>query len=273
MEDYIMSIIKDVLNGVSNIGSGVIIQSPEAYNKTLYDGVIAIMQNGVMPVAYVILGLLFMLELYNISIRTEGMANSGFEIPFKAMFKIAVCKIFIDSTPLVMGAIFAISSTVISNIGGVFSSNTAGMAANFEAMEKSLQGMNFAAKLLLSTQVTLIWLIFKFSTLIISVIIVGRMVETYIYLAISPLPLATIPNGELSSIAKNFLKSFAAVSVQGILIFIVMSMYGILIGSISSKNTFTDIKTAMLEATLYSLVLVVCITMTGRWSKSICNAM
>lgn len=273
MEDYIMSIIKDVLNGVSSIGSGVIIKSPEAYNKTLYDGVISIMQNAVMPVAYVILGLLFMLELYNISIRTEGMSNSGFEIPFKAMFKIAICKIFIDSTPLVMGAIFAISTTVISNIGGVFSSNSVGMAANFEVMETTLRGMNFAAKLLLSTQVTLIWLIFKFSTLIISVIIIGRMVETYVYLAISPLPLATIPNTELSSVAKNFLKSFAAVSIQGVLIFTVLALYGTLIGSIASKDAFTDITTAMLEATLYSLVLVVCISMTGRWSKSICNAM
>ncbi|NLD48090.1 MAG: hypothetical protein GX660_13010 [Clostridiaceae bacterium] len=273
MEDYIMSIIKDVLNGVGTIGSGVILKSPEAYNKTLYDGVVSIMQNAVMPVAYVILGLLFMLELYNITIRTEGMSNSGFEIPFKAMFKIAICKIFIDSTPLVMGAIFAISTTVISNIGGVFGSGSVSMAANFDAMEASLRGMNFAAKLLLSTQVTLIWLIFKFSTLVISVIIVGRMVEIYIYLAISPLPLATIPNGEINSVAKNFLKSFAAVSIQGVLIFIVLALYGTLIGSIASKSAFIDITTAMLEATLYSLVLVVCIFMTGRWSKSICNAM
>ncbi len=273
MEDYIMSLIKDVLNGVSTMSSGIVLKSPESFNATLYNSVIKIMQNAVMPVAYVILGLLFMLELYNITIRTEGMSNSGFEIPFKAMFKIAVCKIFIDSTPLVMGAIFAISTAVISNIGSVFSSDTAGMAANFEVMETTLRGMNFAAKLLLSTQVTLIWLIFKFSTLIVSVIIIGRMVETYIYLAISPLPLATMPNGELSSVAKNFLKSFAAVSVQGILIFIVLAIYGTLIGSIASKDAFTDITTAMLEATLYSLVLVVSISMTGRWSKSICNAM
>lgn len=273
MEDYIMSMIKDVLNGVSSVGSGVILKSPEAYNKTLYDGVIGIMQNAVMPVAYVVLGLLFMLELYNIAIRTEGMSNSGFEIPFKAMFKIAVCKIFIDSTPLVMGAIFAISTTVISNIGGVFSSDTVSLAANFEAMEASLRGMNFAAKLLLSTQITLIWLIFKFSTLVISLIIIGRMVEIYIYLAISPLPLATIPNGEVNSVAKNFLKSFAAVSIQGVLIFIVLALYGTLIGGIANNNAFMDITTSMLEATLYSLVLVVCIFMTGRWAKSICNAM
>jgi NADH:ubiquinone oxidoreductase subunit H len=99
------------------------------------------------------------------------------------------------------------------------------------------------------------------------------MVETYVYLAISPLPLATIPNSELSSVAKNFLKSFAAVSIQGVLIFTVLALYGTLIGSIASNDAFTDITTAMLEATLYSLVLVVCISMTGRWSKSICNAM
>lgn len=273
MEEYIMSLIKDVINGVNKTGSGILLQSPETFNKTLYDGVISIMNNAVMPVAYVLLGLLFMLELYNITIRTEGMHNSGFEIPFKTMFKIALCKIFIDSTPLIMGAIFGISTEIISNIGGVFGGSSASMAANFDLMEQSIKSMGFATKLLLSVQVTLIWLIFKFSTLVISVIIIGRMVEIYVYLAIAPLPLATIPNSEINSVAKNFLKSFAAVSVQGVLIFIVLALYGTLIGSVANKTNYTDITAALLEATLYSLVLVVCIFMTGKWSKSICNAM
>jgi len=273
MTDYIMSLIKDIINGVGNTGSGILLKSPEAYNKAVYDGVISIMNNAVMPVAYILLGLLFMLELYNISIRTEGMHSSGFEIPFKAMFKIAVCKIFVDSTPLILGAIFAISTQIISNIGDVFHHNSVGMIANFDIMEQSINNMIFPARLLFCVQVTLIWLIFKFSTLVISVIIIGRMIEIYIYMAIAPLPLATIPNSEVNSIAKNFLKSFAAVSVQGVLIFIVLGLYGTLIGAMASKTNFIDVTAALLEATLYSLVLVVCILMTGKWSKSICNAM
>lgn len=273
MEDYIINLIKEVVNGVSKTGSGVLIQSPETYNKTLYDAVMKIMDDAVMPVAYVLLGLLFMLELYNISIRTEGMHSSGFEIPFKTMIKMAICKIFVDSTPLVMKAIFSISTDIITNIGNVFSGENPSLKANFDVMEQVIKNMGFAPKLLLSVQITLIWLIFKFSVLIISVIIIGRMVEIYVYLAIAPLPLATIPNSEINSVAKNFLKSFAAVSVQGVLIFIVLGLYGTLIGGVASKSNFTDITAAMLEATLYSLVLVVCIFMTGKWSKSICNAM
>lgn len=273
MEDYIINLIKDVVNGVGNAGSGILLQSPETYNKTLYDGVMSIMNNAVMPVAYVLLGLLFMLELYNITIRTEGMHSSGFEIPFKTMFKVAICKIFVDSTSLIMKAIFAISTDIIQNIGNVFGGNNATLAANMDVMEQSIKNMGFASQLLLSVQVTLIWLIFKFSVLVITVIIIGRMVEIYVYLAIAPLPLATIPNPDINSVAKNFLKSFAAVSVQGVLIFIVLALYGTLIGGVASNTNFTDITSAMLEATLYSLVLVVCIFMTGKWSKSICNAM
>ncbi|MGL5972738.1 MAG: hypothetical protein ACRCZK_03345, partial [Oscillospiraceae bacterium] len=109
---------------------------------------------------------------------------------------------------------------------------------------------------------------------VVTVMVTGRMIEILIYMAIAPLPLATLPHSEMSSIAKNFLKNFSAVCIQGVLLFIVIAIYPIMvnsgiIGSVDSGN----IMGVMLSMLGNACVLVTCVFMTGKWSKSICNAM
>lgn len=274
MNEWIINRIKEIIDGVSGLSDegATILKGPAEFNSALYQGVLSIMENGVMPVAYVLLGLIFMIELYNITVRTEGMYNAGFEIPFKTMFKLIVCKMVVDSTPLIMGAIYEISETIMSGIGTAFSSGAAEVVLDMAVVTQVIEDMDFATRLLTAVQVFMIWLIFKFAYIAMLIIIVGRMVEIYVYLAIAPLPIATIPNSETSGIAKNFVKSFAAVCIQGVLIFIVLSMYGELTAAIAGTATYTDFTDALLQATMYALVLVVALFMTGKWSKSIMNA-
>jgi len=276
MDNYIVNLIKDVMLGVTDLGSGsgILTKTPETFNAALYNGVNSISQSAVMPVAYVFLGLIFMLELYNITIRTDGQAGTmGFEIPFRLMFKLAICKIAVDSTPLILAAIFSVSNEVILNMGGVFGSHSVSVLANIDTMKDTIATMDFGVKLMTSVQVTIIWLVFKFSTMAIMLVVIGRMIQIYVMMAIAAIPMATMANADLSSVGKNFLKSFAAVCIQGTLIYIVLNMYGTLVGSIATSIDNTDITAVLFEALLYSLVLVMAIFATGRISKSICNAM
>ena len=120
MEDYILGKILDVLNTVENLGTGILIQSPENFNTTLYNGIINIMDNAVMPVASIILALFLVLELYKISLRTENMNTMGLEIPMKAMFKFVICKIVMDNLRLILLAMNQVSTTLISNMNNIF---------------------------------------------------------------------------------------------------------------------------------------------------------
>lgn len=272
--DFIMDMIESILSGVGSTGIDKmdLLKTPEMYNLALFSGVMNIMDNAILPVAYILLGLLFMLEIYNITIRTEGMNNFGFEIPFRVMFKIVLIKLVIDSTPLIMGAIYGVSTEVIGNISGIFSSGSSLSSPNFEAIRNEVDELKILQQTLVAAQVLVIWLVYKFSIVIVQVIMIGRMFEIYVHLAIAPLPLATLPNTELSGVAKNFLKSFAAVSIQGAIIFIVLGMYNVVISNAVSVGG-TELTPLLLEAMLYSLVLVASLFMTGRWSKSITNAM
>lgn len=276
MVDYIISRIEAIFNTVVSAGSGSLILSPETFNATIYNGVITIMKNAVMPVAYVLLGLLFVLELYNITIRTEGTQGTmGIEIPFRTMFKLVLCKVAIDSTELILGAIYSISSQLIANIGTTISGGNALTPADMAIIRSTVEDMDFGVKLMTSVEVTLIYLIVQFVMVIISVIVVGRMIELYVLMAVAPVPLATFPNAEMSGVAKNFLKSFAAVCLQGVLIYVVVALFPLLfgnaaLGDISDPSQFSK---SLMTAAGYSFVLLISVFATGKWAKSICNAM
>lgn len=278
MDDYIISRIQDIFNSVTSAGAsgGNLMLSPQTFNSSIYNGVISMMENGVMPVAYVILGLFFVLELYNITIRTEGQHGTmGVEIPFKVMFKLVLCKTAVDSTKLILEAMYAASTQLITNIRGVISGSGTLTTANLDTIRSTVASMDFGVKLMTSVEVTLIYLIVQFVMVIITVIVVGRMIEIYVMMAVAPVPLATIPNADMSGIAKNFLKSFAAVCLQGVLIYIVVAIFPLLFGSSAMGNTNdpTNFTWSLLSAVGYSFVLLISVFATGKWAKSICNAM
>lgn len=276
MVDYIVNRIQDIFNTVLSAGTGNLVLSPETFNTSIYNGVLLIMKNAVMPVAYVMLGLLFVFELYNITIRTEGQhGTTGTEIPFRVIFKIIMCKWAIDSTQLIMGAIYDVSAQIIKNIGSTISGGVTLTPADIEVIRAIVEDMDFGVKLMTSVEVTIIYLIVNFVMVIISVIVVGRMMELYVYMAIAPVPISTFPNAELSGVGKNFLKGFAAVCIQGVLIYIVVAMFPLLFGNatMGNINDPTNFSKSLMTAAGYAFVLLISIFATGRWAKQICNAM
>ena len=273
MEDYIVNKILDVLNTVESLGSGILIQSPETFNTTLYNGIINIMENAVKPVASVILGIFLALELYNIATRTEGMSNLGIEIPMKTLLKFVLCKVVMDNLRLILLAMYEVSSAVITNMNGVFHSTITTNTTNIETIKTTVESMEFGVQLLTSVEVTIIWLLIKLVSVLVTVIVIARMVELYVLIAISPVPAATLPNAEASSVAKNFLKVFLAVCIQGALIFLVIAMFGIIVSSVGLSVDGAEFSKSLFTILGYAIVLIISLFSTGKWAKSICNAM
>lgn len=277
MTDKIMDTIQKILDLVGVSGNETLILSPQAFNSSLYNGSITIMNNAIMPIAYVILGLLFVLELYNVTIRTDAMAGTlGMEIPFKIMFKLVLCKIALESTELILMAIFAISTEIIGNIGNAFGPGGGLSQADMGAIRSSISSMSFHVRFLTAIEVSIIYYVVAGAMIFVRVIMYGRMIQVYIMLAISPIPMATFPNQELSSIGKNFLKSFASVSIQGVIIFIALAMFPLMMGDalvVEPGHGDMDVISSLGSIILYIFMLVMAVFTSGKLAKSITNAM
>lgn len=60
MEDYIIGVIEEILNGVTSMGGdgGLLVQTPAQFNSAIYSWVQGICQSVAMPVAYIVLALI-----------------------------------------------------------------------------------------------------------------------------------------------------------------------------------------------------------------------
>lgn len=250
-------------NGYLSVGIG-------AFNPVLYGYIKAIMTSVVMPIAYVILALFFMLELYNANLKmvgTNGGPSYSMRVVFSVVIRIFLCKFAVDSALVLMEGIYAVSLTITTGISGILSGGAVAGGLDLVAITQQINDLDLGGQLGMFVEL----LIVKFAVFIIlglvQVICIARFIELYIYVAVSPIPLATFPSEELSSIGKNFLKSFAAVCIQGALIYLVVSFFPILFNA----NVLQD--TSVMGMLLYSVILAIGVLSSGRWAKSICNAM
>ena len=100
--------------------------------------------------------------------------------------------------------------------------------ANIEA---GLEYMGIGALLGMFLTLFLIRIILLIVGALITIIIIHRFIEIYMYVSLSALPMSTLVNSEMSSIDKNYVKTIAAYSFQGLLIILVMNIFGTLVTS------------------------------------------
>jgi len=245
--------------------SSHLLMDMDAFNGSMYT--IATNVMGItLTIAYVILALFFVLELLKVSVKVEGAGGGstfGAEMVFKVMFKMVLCKLAVDSSLLFMGAIYEVGQTIIRGIGSLDGVT----AVDLSASAMLIDNMSLGAQIGMLLELIIIKFGVWITLSLVQIICIGRFIEIYVHVAISPIPIATFPSEELSSIAKNFFKSFAAVCLQGVFIYIILAFFP----SLFLENLFGALNGFSLF--LYSIVLVMAIFASGRWARSICNVM
>lgn len=109
----------------------------------------------------------------------------------------------------------------------------------------------------------------KIMSLIVFIIVYGRMIEIYLMTSLAPIPFSTFGNWEQSQIGQNYLRSLFALGFQGFLIMICVGIYAVLIQSVS----FSDNILASLWGVMgYTVLLCFTLFKTGTLAKSVFNA-
>ncbi len=275
MKDFLVSLITDILNMSTNIGVSLT-DTPETFNKTIYDTMINLQNNVIMPVALVILSIFLLIELHSVSQRIGENGTRGFELPFRVMIKAIFCKVLLDSTNMILLAISKLGSELTIKINSIFQEASIDLLGS-DKIKELVDATNFFDQIGLLAVVLIVFVIVKLGSIAITIMIYGRMIQMYIYTAIAPIPVATTPNNEHSSIAKNFLKNYAAICLQGILIVIAVGISATMIHSFikldMNEVSMFSLTSYMWQCAGYNILTLTMVFGTGRLSKSILNAM
>lgn len=278
MEDRIVEKIMAIIEQSNNLGDSgtvlnLILKSPSEFNNAIYTSVRDIAEVVVMPIAYSLLALIFLLKFATIIKRIDsGGTMNGIGVPVKLLFTFVICKIAVDNTLTILGAIYDISDQVMIGINTHLSSESIQQVGNVEAnIRRQLSTLGYTDKLMLNAEVMIMSLIYWFGQMATKVILIGRMIQIYIMMAVAPIPLALFGNEHTSNISKNFLKKFAAISFHGVLMFIVLKIFGSLVNAIGLQ-TGSNIEEMLRHNIFLMVVLVVAIFSCGKIANSMFNA-
>lgn len=243
--------------------------TPANFSPGVYSMIRNISESVIIPIAGLILTFIACYELIQLIIDHNNLANFETWIFFKWIFKTFVAVTLITNTFNIVMAVFDVAQNVVNASSGIISAGTAVDASTLEAMEETLRGMDIGPLLGLFLQSIIVQITMYALSIVIFIIVYGRMVEIYLLTSLAPIPFATFGNREQSQIGQNYLRSLLALGFQGFLIMICVGIYAVLIQSIAfSDNIISSIWGAM----GYTVLLVFTLFKTGAIVRSVFNA-
>lgn len=232
-----------------------------------------------MILASVVFAIVACYELYAIAVRTEarGGPMGSTEVAFKVLFKVAVCFLLIQVSFDVLVNLYKTSNAFTEAIGGI-KYGTA-MASDVISWDKVSASVPDGFKSIGPFIMAMLVLIFCWAARIAAIVmILMRLVQVYLYIAVAPVPLATLPSQEYSQVAKSFIKSFIAVCLQGTLIYLVVRFLPAMLDTALNTDLFnpgkeSSIVARLLVAWLYSVAILITLVGSQQLARRICGAM
>ena len=167
-------------------------------------------------------------------------------------------------------AVFDMAQHIVSGAAGVIGGDTnIDVAEALAAMQEGLEDMEIPELLLLVLETSLVSLCMKIMSVLITVILYGRMIEIYLYCSVSPIPFATMTNREWGQIGNNYLKGLFALGFQGFLIMICVGIYAVLVNDMIIAD---NLHSAVFSLAAYTVILCFSLFKSGTLAKSIFNA-
>ena len=276
MKEVLVSGIMDNLTSTfTNLNSRLgevtnnLAQTPADFQPAVFNMIRNISETVIMPIAGIILTFIACYELIQLVIAHNNLANFETWIFFKWVFKTFVAVELITHTFDITMAVFDVAQHVISQSGGIISGATTIDTSELANVQSQLEAMELGQLFAIFIQTFVLQCMFNIMSAIIFVIVIGRMIEIYLYVSLAPIPFATFGNREQSMIGQNYLRSLFALGFQGFMIMICIAIYAVLIRNVAFSS---DIIESLWYALGISILLGFTLFKTGTVCKSICHA-
>ena len=206
-------------------------KTPQGWNANIFSMIQNLSENVIVPIAGLVITYVLCYELISMVTEKNNMHDIETFMFFKWFFKAFVAVFLVTHTFDITMAVFDMAQHIVSGAAGVIGGDTnIDVTEALAAMQEGLKDMEIPELLLLVMETSLVSLCMKIMSVLITVILYGRMIEIYAYCSVSPIPFATMTNREWGQIGNNYLKGLFALGFQGFLIMICVGIYAVLVG-------------------------------------------
>ena len=265
--DNLSGLFDSVNDQVGEI-AGDVGASPASFSPEVFSLIRNISESVIIPIAGLILTFIACYELIQLIIEHNNLANFETWIFFKWIFKTFVAVMLITNTFNITMAVFDVSQHVVTSAAGIISGSTAVDASALENLEETLMDMDLGPLLGLWLQSIIVQITMSALSILIFVIVYGRMIEIYLMVSLAPIPFSTFGSREQSQIGQNYLRSLLALGFQGFLILICVGIYAVMVQGIA----FTDDVIGSIWGVMgYTVLLCFKLFKTGTLTKGVFN--
>ena len=274
-KDIIIDVIKDNLSAMlidinEKVGTvaGEVGKTPSSWNSEVFTFIKSINTNVVLPIAAIILTAILCIELIQVVLQKNTMHDTdSFEF-FKYIIKMWIAVWLVSHAFEFSMAVFDVAQEMVGKAAGVVGNSANITSGNFDAMVDALKTKELGILIGIALETGLVKLSLTALSVLITVILYGRMIEIYIYCSIAAIPFSTMGNKEWGSIGTNYIKSLFALGLQGFFILIFFGIYAVLVKTVN----ITDMHTSILQVLAYGLILGIMMMKSGSIAKAILNS-
>jgi hypothetical protein len=268
--DAIMASFSTMFGEVNTQVQDIAVQvgaTPEGWNSGVYAMVRSLSETIVLPIAGIILTYVMCYELITMIIDKNNLQDFDTFGIFRWIFKTFVAVYILTNTFNIVMGVFDIGQHVINASAGHITGELAlGDSLMMETIRANLEAMGIGELLGLFFEVQIVRLCMLIMSIVIMLIVWGRMIEIYLTVSVAPIPLSTLVNREWGTMGTGYLKSLFALAFQGFLIMICVAIYAVLVAEIVvSDNMHVTIWLIAGHTALLCFILL----KTGGISKSI----
>ncbi len=245
-------------------------KTPQSWNGGVFSMIQNLSETVIIPIAGLILTFVLCYELISMIIEKNNLHGDfdTFQL-FKWIFKTFVATYIVTHTFDIVIAIFELSQNIVHQSAGVINGNT---VLDFNAiigdLTEQLENMEVGELFLLLIETSLVGLTMNAVSICVTLVLLGRMTEIYIYCSIGAIPFSTMTNKEWGSMGNNYLKGLVALGLQGFFIMVCVAIYTVLVQSIATAE---NLHIAIWTCAGYTILLCYSLFKTGSVSKSVLN--
>ena len=259
----------DVNQKTSEI-AGQVGQTPQGWNGSIFSMIEGLSNSVIIPIAGMIITFVLCYELISMLTERNNMHEIDTWMFFKYFVKMWIAVYLVSNTFTITMAVFDVGQSVVNSAAGVLNGDTAiDISEAIADIETTMEAMEIGDLVVLALETLIVSFGMKIMSVVITVIMYGRMIEIYLYTSVAPIPFATMSNKEWGQIGLNYFRGLFALAFQAFLMMVCVGIYAVLVSGLQMSG---DLSSALFGVAAYTVILCFSLMKTGSLSKSIFNS-
>ena len=261
------SMLIDINNQVGNIATDVG-KTPMGWNSEVFSFIKRINDSVIIPIAGLIITAVLCIELINMIMQKNNMHDTDTFEFFKYIIKMWIAVWLASHAFEFSMAVFDVVQSMVNKAAGVINTSAVVSADQIVQMVDTLKEKSLGELMTILFETSLVKVAIQGISVVVMLVVYGRMFEIYVYSSVSAIPFATMGNREWGQIGANYIKGLFALGLQGLILMVCLGIYAVLVKTIN----ISDIHTSIFMILGYAILLGLMMLKSGTLAKSILSS-